>query len=47
MKIQMLNLNGQYDKIKTEIKQAVISYFASIAFINSLMVKELLDSLEN
>lgn len=43
----MLNLKGQYDKIKTEIKQAVIAYFTSKAFINSPMVQELLDCIEN
>jgi dTDP-4-amino-4,6-dideoxygalactose transaminase len=47
MKIQMVDLKGQYGKIKTEIDQAVISCLSSTAFINGPAVKEFQVSLEN
>lgn len=40
MKIEMVDLKGQYDKIKPEIDQAVISCIASTSFINGPAVKE-------
>ena len=40
MQIQMVDLNGQYNKIKSEIDQAVISCISSSAFINGPAVKE-------
>lgn len=47
MKIQMVDLKGQYEKIKTQIDQAVISCISSTAFINGPAVKEFQVSLEN
>ena len=46
MQIQMVDLNGQYKKIKTEIDQAVIDCIASTAFINGPAVKEFQTNLE-
>ncbi len=40
MQIEMVDLKGQYHKIKTEIDQAVISCIASTSFINGPAVKE-------
>ena len=47
MQIQMVDLKGQYDKIKTEVDQAVISCISSSAFINGPAVKEFQASLES
>lgn len=47
MTIQMVDLKGQYNKIKTEVDQAVISCFSSSAFINGPEVKEFQTSLES
>ena len=47
MQIEMVDLKGQYNKIKTEIDQAVISCIASIFFINGPAVKEFQGDLEN
>lgn len=44
--IEMVDLKGQYQKIKTEIDQAVISCISSTAFINGPAVKEFQDKLE-
>ena len=41
MQIEMVDLKGQYNKIKTEIDQAVISSIASMSFINGPAVEEL------
>lgn len=46
MQIQMVDLKGQYDKIKTEVDQAVISCISSSAFINGPAVKEFQANLE-
>ena len=46
MQIEMVDLKGQYIKIKTEIDQAVISCIASTSFINGPAVKELQLNLE-
>ena len=43
----MVDLKGQYSKIKTEIDQAVISCISSTSFINGPAVKEFKFSLEN
>ncbi len=40
MKIQMVDLKGQYEKIKTEIDQAVIACISNTSFINGPAVKE-------
>jgi UDP-2-acetamido-2-deoxy-ribo-hexuluronate aminotransferase len=40
MQIEMVDLKGQYNKIKTEIDQAVISCIASTHYINGPLVKE-------
>lgn len=40
MQIEMVDLKGQYNKIKTEIDQAIISCIASTSFINGPAVKE-------
>jgi dTDP-4-amino-4,6-dideoxygalactose transaminase len=40
MQIEMVDLKGQYDKIKPEIDQAVISCIGSTSFINGPAVKE-------
>ncbi len=42
----MVDLKGQYNKIKTEIDQAVISCIASTSFINGPAVKEFQSNLE-
>jgi UDP-2-acetamido-2-deoxy-ribo-hexuluronate aminotransferase len=47
MKIEMVDLKGQYNKIKTEIDQAVISCISSTAFINGPSVKEFQYNLEH
>jgi dTDP-4-amino-4,6-dideoxygalactose transaminase len=47
MQIQMVDLNGQYNKIKSEVDQAVISCISSSAFINGPAVKEFQASLES
>lgn len=47
MQIQMVDLKGQYSKIKTEIDQAVISCISSTAFINGPAVKEFQANLED
>jgi UDP-2-acetamido-2-deoxy-ribo-hexuluronate aminotransferase len=46
MTIQMVDLKGQYNKIKTEVDQAVISCISSSAFINGPAVKEFQTNLE-
>jgi UDP-2-acetamido-2-deoxy-ribo-hexuluronate aminotransferase len=46
MKIEMVDLNGQYTKIKTEIDQAVIDCIGSTVFINGPAVKEFQSNLE-
>jgi len=45
--IEMVDLKGQYNKIKTEIDQAVISCIASTNFINGSAVKEFQLNLEH
>jgi UDP-2-acetamido-2-deoxy-ribo-hexuluronate aminotransferase len=47
MQIEMVDLKGQYDKIKNEIDQAVIECIASTAFINGPAVKEFQLNLEH
>lgn len=47
MQIQMVYLNGQYNKIKAEVDQAVISCILSSAFINGPSVKVFQASLES
>jgi UDP-2-acetamido-2-deoxy-ribo-hexuluronate aminotransferase len=46
MKIEMVDLKGQYNKIKTEIDQAVISCIARTSFINGPELKEFQLNLE-
>jgi UDP-2-acetamido-2-deoxy-ribo-hexuluronate aminotransferase len=46
MQIQMVDLNGQYKKIKSEVDQALISCISNSAFINGPAVKEFQASLE-
>ena len=46
MKIEMVDLKGQYNKIKNEIDQAVIDCISSTAFINGPAVKEFQSNLE-
>ena len=46
MQIEMVDLKGQYNKIKTEIDHAVISCIASASFINGPAVKEFQLNLE-
>jgi dTDP-4-amino-4,6-dideoxygalactose transaminase len=46
MQIEMVDLKGQYSKIKTEIDHAVISSIASTSFINGPAVKEFQLNLE-
>jgi dTDP-4-amino-4,6-dideoxygalactose transaminase len=46
MQIEMVDLKGQYKKIKTEIDHAVISSIASTSFINGPDVKEFQLNLE-
>ena len=43
----MVDLNGQYNKIKSEVDQAVISCISSSTFINGPAVKEFQASLES
>lgn len=45
--IQMVDLKGQYEKIKPEIDQAVINCVASTAYINGAEVKTFQENLEN
>ena len=45
--IQMVDLKGQYEKIKNEIDEAVLSCIASTAFINGAQVKSFQKNLEN
>jgi CDP-6-deoxy-D-xylo-4-hexulose-3-dehydrase len=47
MQIEMVDLKGQYNKIKTEIDQAVISCIANTSFINGPAVKEFQLNLEH
>jgi len=47
MQIEMVDLKGQYNKIKSEVDQAVISCISSSAFINGPAVKEFQASLES
>lgn len=47
MQIEMVDLKGQYNKIKTEIDQAVISCLANTSFINGPAVKEFQLNLES
>jgi dTDP-4-amino-4,6-dideoxygalactose transaminase len=46
MQIEMVDLNGQYNKIKTEVDQAVISCISSALFINGPSVKDFQYNLE-
>jgi UDP-2-acetamido-2-deoxy-ribo-hexuluronate aminotransferase len=46
MKIEMVDLKGQYTKIKSEVDKAVISCISSTAFINGPDVKEFQLNLE-
>lgn len=46
MKLQMVDLSGQYKKIKNEIDKAVIDVIESSAFINGPKVKEFQKNLE-
>jgi dTDP-4-amino-4,6-dideoxygalactose transaminase len=45
MKIEMVDLKGQYQKIKTEIDQAMINCVESAEFINGKLVAEFSDNL--
>ncbi len=45
--IQMVDLKGQYEKIKNEIDEAVINCVASTAYINGAPVKSFQENLEN
>lgn len=45
--IQMVDLRGQYEKIKSEIDEAVLNCLASTAFINGPPVREFQTSFEN
>lgn len=45
--IQMVDLKSQYEKIKTEIDEAVLNCIASTAFINGGEVKSFRQNLEN
>jgi UDP-2-acetamido-2-deoxy-ribo-hexuluronate aminotransferase len=45
--IQMVDLKGQYEKIKREIDEAVLSCIGSTAFINGAAVKAFQTNLEN
>ncbi len=45
--IQMVDLKGQYQKIKNEIDEAVLQCIDSAAFINGPQVKEFQQNLEN
>jgi UDP-2-acetamido-2-deoxy-ribo-hexuluronate aminotransferase len=46
MNIQMVDLKGQYQKIKSEIDSAVISVMESTAYINGPEVQSLQKELE-
>ena len=46
MQIEMVDLKGQYNKIKPEIDQAIISCIESTSFINGPAVKEFQHNLE-
>ena len=46
MSIQMVDLKGQYEKIKDEIDQAVLNVISSTAFINGPAVKQFQGNLE-
>jgi UDP-2-acetamido-2-deoxy-ribo-hexuluronate aminotransferase len=46
MQIEMVDLKGQYNKIKAEIDQAILSSIASTSFINGPAVKEFQLNLE-
>jgi UDP-2-acetamido-2-deoxy-ribo-hexuluronate aminotransferase len=46
MQIEMVDLHGQYNKIKTEVDEAVISCISSTSFINGPAVKEFQQNLE-
>ena len=46
-KIQMVDLKGQYKKIKNQIDTAVIQTIESTSFINGPIVKEFAKSLED
>lgn len=46
MQIEMVDLKSQYNKIKTEIDEAVISCISSTSFINGPEVKKLQNNLE-
>ncbi len=45
--IQMVDLKGQYEKIKNEIDEVIISCVASTAYINGAQVKSFQENLEN
>ena len=45
--IQMVDLKGQYEKIKPEIDQAILDCVASTAFINGAEVASFQKNLEN
>jgi UDP-2-acetamido-2-deoxy-ribo-hexuluronate aminotransferase len=47
MQIQMVDLKGQYEKIKAEIDEAVLNVIASAAFINGPAVQNFQKNLEN
>jgi UDP-2-acetamido-2-deoxy-ribo-hexuluronate aminotransferase len=46
MNIQMVDLMGQYEKIKTEVDEAVINVVRSSAYINGPEVKAFQSELE-
>jgi len=46
MKLQMVDLIGQYNKIKTEIDEAVLSTITSSAYINGPQVKQFQKNME-
>ncbi|MDP3352167.1 MAG: DegT/DnrJ/EryC1/StrS family aminotransferase [Flavobacteriaceae bacterium] len=46
-KIQMVDLKSQYDKIKSQIDEAVLNVFDATAYINGPEVKEFQKELEN
>src|SRR5215213_8687534 len=45
--IQMVDLQGQYEKIKSEIDEAVLACVASTAYINGKEVQSFQKNLEN
>lgn len=47
MQIQMVDLKGQYNRIKAEIDKAVVDCISSTAYINGPAVKEFQSSLEH